>query len=180
MGRMPRSFYAHGTHEPMRRDVDPTWLAPVPPHPCPLPRGEGESPADFREYDDSSHRLAHGSWAAACSDGNCSRTMNRGRSQSLREEDTSALTPALSPRRGRIVASRRVSRWFQWTGGSWAGKKPGAHGVTRPTIRRQAGQAESKWNPALNEMSAGLKGRKGHKGRKAGPKRSSSVRLSPD
>jgi hypothetical protein len=45
--------------------------------------------------DDSCHRMAHGSWAVACSDGNCSRTMNRRRSQSLREEDTSALTPAL-------------------------------------------------------------------------------------
>ena len=48
--------------------------------------------------------------------------MNRGGSQSLREEATSALTPALSPRRGRIVASRRVSHWFQWAEGSWKGR----------------------------------------------------------
>ena len=55
--------------------------------------------------------------------------MNRGGSESLREQNTSALTPsfaeatagrpALSPRRGGIVAGRRVSRWFQWMGGSW-------------------------------------------------------------
>jgi len=67
------------------------------------------------------HKRTAGSWGVACSDGNCLRTMNRDGSQPLQEEDTSALTPALSPRRGRIVASRRVSRWFQWAGGSWAG-----------------------------------------------------------
>ena len=27
-----------------------------------LPRGEGESSADSQGYDDSSHRMAHGSW----------------------------------------------------------------------------------------------------------------------
>ena len=44
--------------------------------------------------------------------------LNRVGSQSLREEHTSALTPALSPRRGRIVASRKVFQAFQWPEGS--------------------------------------------------------------
>jgi hypothetical protein len=137
-------------HEPRRRDGDSTWVAPVLPHPGPLPRGEGESSADFREYDDSSHRMAHGSWAAACSDGNCSRTMNRGRSQSLREEDTSALTPALSPRRGRIVASRRVSRWFQWTGGSWKGPRQRNRAQTRRFCRSNPSQRYLKFGPRMD------------------------------
>jgi hypothetical protein len=74
---------------------------------------EGESWPVAESAGDSSGRRVHGLWAVACSDWNGSRGMNRRRSQSLREEDTSALTPALSPRRGGIVASRRVSRRFQ-------------------------------------------------------------------
>ena len=36
-------------------------VAPVPPHPGPLPWGEGESPADAHEYNESSNRTVQGS-----------------------------------------------------------------------------------------------------------------------
>jgi len=91
--------------------------------PCPLPRGEGELPADFREYDDSSHGMAHGAWAVASSDWNCSRTMNRGRSQSLREEDTSALTPGPLPQE-RENRRQSQSQPMVPVGGKFMGRTP--------------------------------------------------------
>jgi hypothetical protein len=45
--------FAHGTHDSRQRDVDYESLAPVPPHPGPLPRGEGESSPVAELSDDS-------------------------------------------------------------------------------------------------------------------------------
>jgi hypothetical protein len=52
----------------------------------------------------------------------CKQTEN----QSLREEKTTALTPALSPRRGGILGHHAVIRRFHWLAGSSFGVKPAA------------------------------------------------------
>ena len=56
-------FFAHCAHGPRRKDDDSTWLGPVPPHPGPLPKGEGEWSPVAESADDSSGRKIHGSWA---------------------------------------------------------------------------------------------------------------------
>ena len=73
---MPRNFYTHCAYEPRRKDDVPHNRGLFPLTPALGERGNRRQ--TFGNYDDSSHRMAHGSWAGACSVWNCSRTMNRG------------------------------------------------------------------------------------------------------